>query len=471
MLTAASIQAQAKSDTALTIVNGPIGQRADSTLTALQAKGFSGVALVASRGQIVLKKGYGLANRANNMPIVANSIVQIGSNTKDFTIVAMLQLQERGKLSLDDNITKFFKNVPTDKRGVTLNQLLHHQAGFDQHLGGDWDVISRDEEIDKALASKLLFVPGTDRQYSNVGFSLLAAVIELVSGVSYDVYVRDNILKPIGLTETGYLLPKFAPARVVRGYRDGKDQGTFLERAHPPDGVYWNLRGNGGMLSTVSDMFRFYRALYSDGPLLEPASRNLFFRPDEPVVLAGSDLTFFFFYSRYPGIGLDVMLSTNSNDFPATQVRQALDVAAGAPLPQPGRGGMQTSIDTGPPGGGRGRVGRGGTSSGAAVSIPDTPAGRGLRKYLDTYRGLDSTVMRRFFEQDVAKSTRTTDERIATMKGMRGDMGDLTPIQVVTSTGQQIQVVFRAASGGEATITVTVEPTAPFRIVTFQVER
>ena len=71
--------------------------------------------------------------------------MQIGSNTKGFTTVAILQLQERGKLSITDSITKFFKEVPADKRGITLNQLLHHQAGFDQYLGSDREVISCDE--------------------------------------------------------------------------------------------------------------------------------------------------------------------------------------------------------------------------------------------------------------------------------------------------------------------------------------
>lgn len=466
----------AQGDTTKTIVNGPVGQRADSVLSALRAKGFSGVALVASKGQVVLKKGYGFADRANKTPMEGNSVVQIGSNTKDFTTVAILQLQERGKLSLDDSITKFFKNVPADKRAITLNHLLRHRGGFDQHLGGDWDPISRDEEIQKALAAKSLFAPGADRKYSNIGYSLLAAVIEIVSGVSYDVYVRDNILKPIGLNETGYLLPNFAPARVARGYRDGKDQGTFLERAHAPDGPYWNLRGNGGMLSTMSDMFRFYRALFSDGPLLKPASRDLFFRPDEPVVLAGSDMTFFFFYSRYPGVGLDIFLSVNSTDFAAPQVRQALDAAAGAPgASGGGRGGPQIAIDTGPPGAGRGRGTAGVRGApNTPVAIPDTPAGRAARKYLQVYSAQDPVAMRAFFEQDVLKApddTRTTEDRMARMKTMYGDMGALTPLQILSSTETEIQVLFKAAVDGEATFTFAVEPKAPYRLMGIRVER
>ena len=116
---------------------------------------------------------------------------------------------------------------------------------------------------------------------------------------------------------------------MAHGYHDGHDAGTFLQRPHAPDGPYWNLRGNGGMLSTASDMYRFYRALMSDGPLLKPASRDLFFHPDQPEVLAGSDMTFFFFYSRYPGARIDAILVSNSTDYAAEKARGELDAALG----------------------------------------------------------------------------------------------------------------------------------------------
>jgi CubicO group peptidase (beta-lactamase class C family) len=127
------------------------------------SSGFSGVALVAKDGHVVLKKGYGLANRGTHAAMTGNSVVQIGSNTKDFTIVSILQLQERGRLTLDDSIAKYFGQVPPDKRGITIRDLLFHRGGFDQHLGGDWEVVSREEEIAHALSSPLLFTPETDR--------------------------------------------------------------------------------------------------------------------------------------------------------------------------------------------------------------------------------------------------------------------------------------------------------------------
>src|SRR5207253_7413267 len=151
-------------------------------------------------------------------------------------IVSILQLLERGRLTLDDSLPKYFANVPVDKRGITIRHLLLHGGGFDQHLGGDWEVVSRDQEITRALSAPLLFAPGTDRKYSNIGFSLLAAIIEMVSDKSYDEYVRDNVLAPLGLRETGLLLPRFDPRRVAHGYRDGTDAGTFLDRPHASDG-------------------------------------------------------------------------------------------------------------------------------------------------------------------------------------------------------------------------------------------
>jgi CubicO group peptidase (beta-lactamase class C family) len=429
-------------DASTTIVSGPLGKRADSALTAISGQGFSGVVLVAKDGQIVLRKGYGLANRATNTPMTPATVVQIGSNTKDFTTVAILQLMERGKLALSDSIAKYFRNVPEDKRGIKIDHLLRHRAGFDQHLGGDFEAVSRDDEIARAMSGKLLFPPGADRKYSNIGYSLLAAIVELTTGVSYDEYVRDNILKPLGLHETGLLLPRFDPKRLAHGYRDGRDMGSFLERPLAADGPYWNLRGNGGMLSTVTDMHRFYTALMSDGPLLKPASRDLFFRPNQPMVLAGSDMTFFFFYSRDPAAGLETFLATNSTDYPAPTARAQLSTALSADVDAP-------------------------------VVFPSTPAATAAKNFVRVHNGGDSTAIHAFLAADVvprAEDRRSVAERVATFKGMRERMGLLTPVRIVTSTPNEITFEARTAQDGVVTFTITVEQTAPFRIIGISAE-
>ena len=214
------------------------------------------------RGSTLLERGYGLANRETKTPFTPSTVVQIGSNTKDFTAVALLQLHERGKLNIHDSLAKFFPNAPADKRNITLWQLVQHTAGFPIGLGGDFEPLTRQAFLDAAMARPLAFTPGAREQYSNTGYAILAAVIEKVSGATYDEFVRDNILKPLGLKETGLLLPAFDPKRLAHGYRDGEDQGTMISKPHASDGPYWNLRGNGGMLSTLADMHTFYTALF-----------------------------------------------------------------------------------------------------------------------------------------------------------------------------------------------------------------
>ena len=477
---ASALFAQSR-DTTTAIVSGSIGVRADSVLRTLTDSGFSGVVLVAKNGDVVLEKGYGLANRAAKTPFSATSVVQIGSNTKDFTIVAILQLMEQGKLALSDSLAKFFPRVPDDKRAITIDDLLNHRAGFDQHLGPDFDVVTRDEEVSRAFASTLLFKPGSDRKYSNIGFSLLAAIIELTSGAAYDQYVRDHILTPLGLHDTGLLLPGFDRRRVAHGYRGAEDMGTFLERPLAADGPYWNLRGTGGMLSTVSDMYRFYRALMSDGPLLRPASRDLFFHPERPAILAGSDLTFFFFYSRNPVAGLDAILVSNSTDYPAPQARERLATALGVGQPggrAAGAGrGQEISVDTtGSPGRGRGTIGgsqRDAAGVDASVAMPDTPACRAARQFMQLYARADDAAVQRFIEQSVKPRTddrRTLAERVAAFGAMRKNLGFVTPTRIVSQSPLEITFEARSVMEGMLTFTITVEGAPPNRITGIQVE-
>ena len=306
-----------------------LGARLDSALRTLQLRGFSGVVRVDRGGKTAFARGYGLANRAANTPFTPETVVQIGSNTKDFTAVALLQLHERERLSIRDSLYKFFPSAPADKRNITLWQLANHVAGFPIGLGGDFDDVSRDQFIDMAMKRPLLFEPGTREQYSNAGFSLLAAVIELVSGKTYDEYVRDNVLVPLGLTYTGFLLPHFQPGQLAHGYRAGEDMGDILCRPHASDGPNWNPRGNGGMLSTVGDMAAFYRALFQTNTLLKPETRALRFNPDEPTGLAGSDLVSSFLYERFPAARSEIIIATNTAEMRLAPLRSVVSAVLG----------------------------------------------------------------------------------------------------------------------------------------------
>src|SRR4029078_1111199 len=149
--------------------------------------GFSGVILVARNGKVVLHKAYGSANREKQIARRPHTILAIGSTPIDFTKAGILWLAERGKLSLDDPITKFFDKVPEDKTAMTLRHLMTGRSGLphfhdvktDRDPDHPW--IDRDEAERRILAQKLLFAPGTGRRHSHSGYGLLAAVIEIVS--------------------------------------------------------------------------------------------------------------------------------------------------------------------------------------------------------------------------------------------------------------------------------------------------
>jgi CubicO group peptidase (beta-lactamase class C family) len=308
-----------------------VGVRLDSVLSAAVQRGFSGVVRVERDGRLLLRKGYGLSDRERRIPFSDATVVQIGSNTKDFTLVALLRLQQRGRLSLRDSLGKYFAAAPADKRAITLQQLVEHRGGLPIGLGGDFEALTRDQFLQRALAAPLRAEPGTREIYSNTGYAILAAVIEQITGKSYDAYVRDDLLVPLGLENTGYLLPRFDPARIAHGYDHGQDQGHVLLKPHAPDGPYWNLRGNGGMVSTVEDMHAFYRVLFDSDRLLTRQARGDRFDPTQPVGLAGSDLVHFFLFERLPRERLEIIIATNSAEAPAPMIRDAIASVLGLP--------------------------------------------------------------------------------------------------------------------------------------------
>src|SRR5262245_61199432 len=168
--------------------------------------GFSGAVLVSSGDKVLLRNGYGWADQTQRIPVTPETVFDIGSITKVFTAVAIMQLEERGKLSTSDKITKYFANVPEDKTNITLHHLLTHTSGLaydDFYAPATPEVreILKDREkfATRILSFPLAFPPGTNRTYSNSGFSLLAAIVEKLSGQPYEKYLRENVLQPAGM--------------------------------------------------------------------------------------------------------------------------------------------------------------------------------------------------------------------------------------------------------------------------------
>jgi CubicO group peptidase (beta-lactamase class C family) len=254
------------------VVSGEVGKRLDEYLSRLEQFGFSGGALAVGGKDVLLMKSYGLSDRALKIPLATDSVYNLGSITKQFTAAAILTLEMQGKLSVNDLASKYLDGVPADKASITLHHLLTHSSGLESDFSPtDYEPVGREEYVRRALQSTLLFRPGSGYEYSNAGYSLLAAIVEKVSGKSYEAYLIEHVLKPAGMLETGYKAPAWAASRIAHGYRDGKDWGTIVQRIEPPDAPYWMLRGNGGLHTTLGDMLAWHRALASDAVLSKEA--------------------------------------------------------------------------------------------------------------------------------------------------------------------------------------------------------
>ena len=256
------------------VENGDLGQKIDRYLQKAEANGYAGSVLVARGEKIILAKGYGLADRENKVKQTAETVFSIGSITKQFTGAAILKLEMMDKLKVTDPISKYFGDVPADKKEITLHHLLTHTAGLEGALGDDYDAIGREDFVKLALSSKLLFIPGERYEYSNVGFSLLGIIVELVSGKNYEDFLYEALFKPAGMEKTGYVRPGFVKSELAVGYRGGERWGTALDRPWRPEGPGWHLRANGGILSTVGDMYRWYLALKNDTVLSVSAKKK-----------------------------------------------------------------------------------------------------------------------------------------------------------------------------------------------------
>ena len=255
-------------------VKGPLAGALDTYMSRITPFGFAGALLVAQNNQVILNQAYGLAVRSESIPNTVKTAFSIGSITKSLTATAIMTLIESGRLEADDLISKFLPDVPPDKAAITVHHLLTHTSGLNQDVGHDYDIAPRDETVKKILAVKLAFEPGGPYRYTNTGFTLLAAIIEHVSGKSYEDYLREAVLTPAGMTATGYRGPDWSTRTVAHWYRGNQDNGRPIDKAYPQ----WNLMGNGGILTITNDMYRLTRAL-KNNTLMSQANRETMFAP------------------------------------------------------------------------------------------------------------------------------------------------------------------------------------------------
>jgi CubicO group peptidase (beta-lactamase class C family) len=230
---------------------GPLGPDARAADAAAREVGaFSGAVLVAHHGRIVLLRGYGRAR--------PNALFDIGSIAKTFTAAAVLRLEQDGRLHVGDPISRYLPDVPPSRRGLTIRELLTHTAGLPQSFDSDLERVGRAEAVRRILAAP---GPRPGRfAYSNAGYTLLAAIVERVSGMPFTEFVRRRLLLPAGLRSTGWFRSRWLRGRRALGFAHGRDRGPAGSQVPRS----WSILGAGGMLSTARDLFRWSAALRTD---------------------------------------------------------------------------------------------------------------------------------------------------------------------------------------------------------------
>ncbi len=253
----------------------------DSYLIKLsKEKDFSGGLIIIKGGKKIFCKGYGWADRDKKIPFTPGTLASMGSITKAFTATAIMKLTEQNKLSVTDSIKKFFPTIPADKANITIHQLLTHSSGFHEFLkqdGGDYEKINKEEFLKRAFSEPLAFKPGAKAVYTNVGMSILAIIIEQISGLDYEQFLQQNIFEQAGIKNIGYHYPVSLNDTIATGYQNGKIWGTHQQHfKEAGGGPFWNLKGNGGLEVSLNDMFLWANSFTNHTILKESTIQKIF---------------------------------------------------------------------------------------------------------------------------------------------------------------------------------------------------
>lgn len=340
-------------------VVAPEVARIHDTLTAaVTARAFGGAVIIERGGTVLLKSGYGLADRARGIPFTAGTIAQVGSLTKQFTAMAVLDLWRRGRLEPGDPVSRHLPGASGPLADRTLHQLLTHTAGLPDACGPDFRRTTL-EDLLRCLTEDGAVGPAGAVSYSNVGYSILAGVVEAASGQGLEAYLRSRFFEPLGMERTGYRFPAVPDTAFAMGYGRAGPQQPISERIAALGEAWWNLKGNGGMQASAEDMHRWGVALRR-GPVITGEMRALahgrhetmepgvfaaygwFVRTDEAgqvfrISHTGSDGVFFSAALWYPASDTFVYFVGNGGEEPTLAVLRA--VLRQLPLVRSGGGG------------------------------------------------------------------------------------------------------------------------------------
>ena len=259
-----------------------IAKKVDAYMTPLvEQQTFSGSILIARGGKILINKGYGMTNYEHGIPNTGKTKFRIGSVTKQFTAVAIMQLVEKGKVSLKAHISEYLPYFRKDiDSKITVHHLLVHSSGLPNYtdLPNFYAEHSRSaykvkDFVVQLCSGDLEFEPGSTWKYSNSGYFILGAIIEAVTGQTYEEYLNEHIFGPAGMENSGYDNPETILENRATGYKTGKnglENAGYLDMSIP--------YAAGSLYSTTEDLYKWDRILYTD-KILSKKSKELMFTP------------------------------------------------------------------------------------------------------------------------------------------------------------------------------------------------
>ncbi|WP_049790094.1 serine hydrolase domain-containing protein [Paenibacillus sp. JDR-2] len=240
---------------------------------------FNGAALVSQRGSILYSDAWGQANMELATDNTTNTKFRIGSITKTFTGVSILQLAEKGLLRLDDPVSRFFPQQMSGN-AITIHHLLTHTSGIPNYTDDpsmfDWAANPSTPEvlIGRFAHKEPEFAPGEQYKYSNSGYILLGAILEQITGQSYADYLQEHIFRPLGMNHTQVDQPSHILLNRAAGYHQDEEGHFSNAPAFDPSNAY----AAGAIISTIEDMHLWDQALYTEQLLTKP-SLDLMFTP------------------------------------------------------------------------------------------------------------------------------------------------------------------------------------------------
>ena len=292
--------------TLLVIAKGSAGQsnnfeRKIDSLFSNYSMSTPGVAIaVIKDGSIVFKKGYGSANLEYDIPITSQTVFNIASVSKQFTAFSIYLLEKKGKLTFEDDITKYFPDLPAYGKPIRIKHLLAHTSGLrDQAAllalaGWHWEDIATTEQILKLVKKQkqLNFETGTAYGYSNTGYTLLAEIVSQVSGQSFSEFTRKNIFDPLGMLNTQFI-DDYHKVIKNSAYSYEKKDGKYVKVA-----LSYSNAGPSGLMTTVEDLAKwtanFHNPKIGDAKLISDFNKVSLLDNDKPVVWSANngDTTF-----------------------------------------------------------------------------------------------------------------------------------------------------------------------------------